>query len=100
MYFRRVLFRIVATGVVITYASLFEFPVTKRKAPNVSLMAISPSLGSSNTVRSSFRVEPGPRDKRSAEHTSELQSHLNLVCPLLLQKKKSPFAIHVTRGSS
>src|SRR5260370_8809336 len=25
---------------------------------------------------------------RSAEHTSELQSHLNLVCRLLLQKKK------------
>src|SRR5260370_21044685 len=26
--------------------------------------------------------------KRSEEHTSELQSHLNLVCRLLLQKKK------------
>src|SRR5260370_6469227 len=25
---------------------------------------------------------------RSEEHTSELQSHLNLVCPLLLLKKK------------
>src|SRR5260370_8555480 len=25
---------------------------------------------------------------RSEEHTSELQSHLNLVCPLLLEKKK------------
>src|SRR5260370_17145716 len=25
---------------------------------------------------------------RSEEHTSELQSHLNLVCRLLLQKKK------------
>src|SRR5260370_18305118 len=28
----------------------------------------------------------GPR--RSEEHTSELQSHLNLVCRLLLEKKK------------
>src|SRR5260370_8992775 len=28
------------------------------------------------------------RIRRSAEHTSELQSHLNLVCRLLLQKKK------------
>src|SRR5260370_813134 len=26
----------------------------------------------------------------SEEHTSELQSHLNLVCPLLLDKKKPP----------
>src|SRR5260370_13817126 len=27
-------------------------------------------------------------DYRSEEHTSELQSHLNLVCRLLLEKKK------------
>src|SRR5260370_47528 len=27
-------------------------------------------------------------DGRSEEHTSELQSHLNLVCRLLLEKKK------------
>src|SRR5260370_16850367 len=26
---------------------------------------------------------------RSEEHTSELQSHLNLVCPLLLEKKNT-----------
>src|SRR5260370_6142448 len=28
---------------------------------------------------------------RSEEHTSELQSHLNLVCRLLLEKKKNRF---------
>src|SRR5260370_15201222 len=28
------------------------------------------------------------RSQRSEEHTSELQSHLNLVCRLLLEKKK------------
>src|SRR5260370_25680634 len=28
---------------------------------------------------------------RSEEHTSELQSHLNLVCRLLLEKKKTTF---------
>src|SRR5207237_10199908 len=28
-----------------------------------------------------------PRRPRSEEHTSELQSHLNLVCRLLLEKK-------------
>src|SRR5260370_16908025 len=28
------------------------------------------------------------RFERSEEHTSELQSHLNLVCRLLLEKKK------------
>src|SRR3989454_1048262 len=30
----------------------------------------------------------GPRDNRSEEHTSELQSPCNLVCRLLLEKKK------------
>src|SRR5260370_31845733 len=30
-----------------------------------------------------------PLCRRSEEHTSELQSHLNLVCRLLLEKKKT-----------
>src|SRR5260370_28072679 len=30
----------------------------------------------------------GAPQRRSEEHTSELQSHLNLVCRLLLEKKK------------
>src|SRR5260370_36314559 len=40
------------------------------------------------------RFPPGPTRcgrcprPRSEEHTSELQSHLNLVCRLLLEKKK------------
>src|SRR5260370_7634167 len=32
--------------------------------------------------------------KRSEEHTSELQSHLNLVCRLLLEKKKTQTQKH------
>src|SRR5260370_24327853 len=36
-----------------------------------------------------------PRAKRSEEHTSELQSHLNLVCRLLLEKKNQ-IARHAT----
>src|SRR6266480_6717270 len=32
---------------------------------------------------------------RSEEHTSELQSHVNLVCRLLLEKKKLPLIIHL-----
>src|SRR5690242_21582899 len=34
-----------------------------------------------------------PVDVRSEEHTSELQSHVNLVCRLLLEKKKKIFVI-------
>src|SRR5260370_25243836 len=33
---------------------------------------------------------------RSEEHTSELQSHLNLVCRLLLEKKKKKTKLHQT----
>src|SRR5467141_4256931 len=32
---------------------------------------------------------PAAPEARSEEHTSELQSHLNLVCRLLLEKKKN-----------
>src|SRR5690242_21096809 len=54
-------------------------------------------------TRSASRREPRPgftrarptfprrsRKRRSEEHTSELQSHVNLVCRLLLEKKKNP----------
>src|SRR4029077_14938234 len=38
--------------------------------------------------RSCQPVRPAGARHRSEEHTSELQSHLNLVCRLLLEKKK------------
>src|SRR5260370_29360371 len=34
-------------------------------------------------------IRPPLSRARSEEHTSELQSHLNLVCRLLLEKKKT-----------
>src|SRR5260370_14975548 len=37
-----------------------------------------------------------PLVRRSEEHTSELQSHLNLVCRLLLEKKKHTTTIEST----
>src|SRR2546427_8565156 len=39
----------------------------------------------------------GNRDVRSEEHTSELQSQSNLVCRLLLEKKKKKNTITTTR---
>src|SRR5256886_8641122 len=36
------------------------------------------------------RLTAGPFRYRSEEHTSELQSQSNLVCRLLLEKKKTP----------
>src|SRR5260370_32130820 len=40
---------------------------------------------------------PSRKSTRSEEHTSELQSHLNLVCRLLLEKKKTPRQIDDTK---
>src|SRR5260370_31773015 len=37
---------------------------------------------------SKYHTRHGVGGYRSEEHTSELQSHLNLVCRLLLEKKK------------
>src|SRR5260370_28707617 len=44
-----------------------------------SIVVTSPSAASARLVW---------QERRSEEHTSELQSHLNLVCRLLLEKKK------------
>src|SRR5436309_4970095 len=41
-----------------------------------------------NRVRGDDRGAPLPAPGRSEEHTSELQSRENLVCRLLLEKKK------------
>src|SRR5260370_23294490 len=45
------------------------------------------SLGNSEVHRNSSRSCRSAIRGRSEEHTSELQSHLNLVCRLLLEKK-------------
>src|SRR5260370_3831312 len=39
--------------------------------------------------RCAAAIRAGNAAARSEEHTSELQSHLNIVCRLLLEKKKS-----------
>src|SRR5260370_23481337 len=60
------------------------FPYTtlfRSKPPPAALAAIDCRCGTSTTRK--------PRARRSEEHTSELQSHLNLVCRLLLEKKKT-----------
>src|SRR5438477_7238744 len=40
-----------------------------------------------------------PEFLRSEEHTSELQSHVNLVCRLLLEKKNKQITIQITNQS-
>src|SRR2546430_11831831 len=56
------------------------------------------SDGGLRRARRAIYVTPdlrrGAREVRSEEHTSELQSQSNLVCRLLLEKKKKPHTPH------
>src|SRR2546427_7104090 len=45
-----------------------------------------------NNVKSDYHKKRS-KQSRSEEHTSELQSQSNLVCRLLLEKKKTPTAL-------
>src|SRR5256885_12335314 len=61
----------------------------------------SPRAGSTSPARSGCAptgpCPPPSRNRpRSEEHTSELQSPCNLVCRLLLEKKKENHKIHHT----
>src|SRR5256885_7295444 len=63
--------------------------VTAREQPTAP-----PSSDASSSAGANPSGEPAPRpqlttNRRSEEHTSELQSPCNLVCRLLLEKKKS-----------
>src|SRR2546429_3525998 len=48
------------------------------------------SLKYSNRMSGDVTYDALKRERRSEEHTSELQSRLHLVCRLLLEKKKKP----------
>src|SRR5206468_13129732 len=51
--------------------------------------ALSDAPGTNDTIGVGFGLPiGGPRHTRSEEHTSELQSRSDLVCRLLLEKKK------------
>src|SRR5260370_20948576 len=71
------------------YTTLFRSQQSSTAMKNRSPM---PSVLSRIRRRARFRAWPLIRTAtfppRSEEHTSELQSHLNLVCRLLLEKKK------------
>src|SRR2546430_11365622 len=69
----------------------FFFFLMIRRPPRSTLFPYTTLFRSRRTA--GFRRPPGhaifsPRYLRSEEHTSELQSQSNLVCRLLLEKKK------------
>src|SRR2546426_3743944 len=58
------------------YTTLFRSPAKRRRTAKAE------------TAAPAAPPPPETRPKRSEEHTSELQSPCNLVCRLLLEKKK------------
>src|SRR2546427_3434947 len=65
-----------------------------RAAPAQRAREIQASPWRGSALEFFFQPRPG---RRSEEHTSELQSQSNLVCRLLLEKKKTKKRQHQTR---
>src|SRR5438477_2552176 len=63
------------------YTTLFRSVLTFNDARRFGRVAV--------VERAALAAETGAAIDRSEEHTSELQSHVNLVCRLLLEKKNS-----------
>src|SRR2546430_11066994 len=70
------------------YTTLFR-SVMVRKAKRTDPQADSPAAASKEEAPRGRIIERPDGFYRSEEHTSELQSQSNLVCRLLLEKKKT-----------
>src|SRR5437016_7501869 len=68
-------------------STLFPYTTLFRSLDGVA-RSFEPSLVMRRLARAHLVPEPGAEETRSEEHTSELQSLTNLVCRLLLEKKK------------
>src|SRR2546430_12458632 len=70
-------------------STLFPYTTLFRSFHGASAGRSPPArLGAGATARRNRRARRRPASARSEEHTSELQSQSNLVCRLLLEKKK------------
>src|SRR2546425_8962517 len=74
-------------------------PAESRPGIDVLLQDLERAV-SSERVGNLQTLMPGMADKRSEEHTSELQSLAYLVCRLLLEKKKNNVTVFYLRAAS
>src|SRR2546426_5755180 len=81
------LFRSVKANQTITFGTLADKLVTD--AP------FDVTATASSGLAVTFSIVSGPARPRSEEHTSELQSPCNLVCRLLLEKKKKTYCLQI-----
>src|SRR5260370_27860495 len=91
-------------------STLFPYTTLFRSSPRAPFLALGTPFSFSRSVFPLFvpggiRMSDRPSivgtsifapsvASRSEEHTSELQSHLNLVCRLLLEKKNRKHELH------
>src|SRR2546430_10135318 len=82
------------------YTTLFrsDYPVQTAHARDQSNSRSRDACGLNRCPRSESNPIPARSEaSRSEEHTSELQSQSNLVCRLLLEKKKNKRSIRLSR---
>src|SRR2546430_7822312 len=82
------------------YTTLFRSVLSEEVAASlgVSLVPISAVYERSDFITLHLPLTGETRHLRSEEHTSELQSQSNLVCRLLLEKKKESRPAHRARS--
>src|SRR5260370_6064600 len=72
------------------YTTLFRSARGGPYTPSLPGLPRAATAATDSRARSAARPTPvRGHSPRSEEHTSELQSHLNLVCRLLLEKKNN-----------
>src|SRR5438132_8768130 len=76
------------------YTTLFRSPAgpahqRRRRRRLRAVVRALPGVAAPRPAAPAENAAVGYRRRRSEEHTSELQSHSDLVCRLLLEKKKS-----------
>src|SRR5438045_7203555 len=81
------------------YTTLFRSPLRSSRMISLSFgVSSGPTYGYVVEVSTHSRPRVGPdetpNDKRSEEHTSELQSLRHLVCRLLLEKKNRQMQVY------
>src|SRR5260370_42716457 len=89
VYFFFLMIRRPPRSTLFPYTTLFRSPAGVARRPGGRGPVGPPAWFGTGCVPGGLVARPLPRGLRSEEHTSELQSHLNLVCRLLLEKKNS-----------
>src|SRR2546426_8379727 len=76
------------------YTTLFRSRTALERAITLDLENVEAHHLLGVTLTVSGQLEAAAQPSRSEEHTSELQSPCNLVCRLLLEKKKYDYQEH------